>query len=385
MKICFISRFDSFASLALNYAILFRQVNWEVEFVVLDQQKLGQELWNSIKKRLDKNLITLVKYDKNIFIRNNVIFLSLTGGFIRKLFFENLQILNKKERPYLITAYPGVVYQNILDGLASRSFCDLIILPSKRELKYYDSFVENYNLEKAGFVGGYFKKKSYGGLPFINDIVFAEQTVVPNTVFERLYLAKKLIEIAKANEQRNLYVKPRIPIGGNSLFETKLHIIEALQIASGHQIPENLIISFKPIEYFTSQGATCMTISSTAAIETLQFHEKLIFITDFGPSENNGGLYFHDSGLEYKFSEIIAGVSKQINKEWKDEIYCPAEEQFARLIDRIMLDLRNNVKLGLRNTTVLYSTDYLCQRKQRIPKTFGKLQWLKRIFFNFSR
>lgn len=372
MKICFISRYDSFVRLACNYAIRFKQLKWDVVFVLLDQNKLSKFQVKNLKEELNFYNIILVPYKKEILEENDIIFLSLTGGYIKKIL---RTIATKKERPYLVAAYPGVVYQNIIDGFASRSLCDLIIFPSFKEKNEYDLFCETNDLLNAGIVGGYFEKKKYEGQDFSDDVVFAEQTVVPNTIYDRLYLAKKLIEFAEANPNRRLFIKPRNGVSGKSLFKTKLHIIQAFKATKRGKLPKNLIITFKPIEYYTSQGALCLTISSTAAIETLQFHNKIAFITDFGPSENNGGSYFNNSNAEYTFHEITYGKRNTINKEWKKQVYVSNNKCINQIIERIIADLKENRKIGIINSCRLFSTDYLKEKKLRLSYSFEILRY----------
>lgn len=361
MKICFISRFDSFVQLAKNYAMLFRQFNWEVEFVILNKENLSHKLYKAVTTELRENDIRLIEYSKDIFLKSDVVFFSLTGGFIKKIFKRNCQIFLNKNRPYLIASYPGIVYQNIIDGFCSRSICDLIIFPSFKELNEYQKFCTTYGLKNVGIVGGYFKKTNYDGNKFENDFIFAEQTVAPNTFNDRIYLAKMLLRLAKSNPNRLVYIKPRTTLIGDSLFKTKLHIIDAIRIACKNNIPKNIIFTFKPIEFFTSQGAMCLTISSTAAIETLQFHTKIAFITDFGPAENNGSDYFCDSGVQYKFSELLIGRKKEINSAWKKSVYVVANHCFSNIREKIISDLTNKRKLGIDNTAKLFAIEYLSE------------------------
>ena len=121
MKICFISRYDSFVNLAKNYAVLFKQNNWDVKFVILDEGKLNLNFLSKIEKDLEDNEIVKLNYQKSIFQENDAIFFCLTGGYIKRILKSN-NLMFTKDRPYLITAYPGVVYQNIYDGFSSRSF-----------------------------------------------------------------------------------------------------------------------------------------------------------------------------------------------------------------------------------------------------------------------
>lgn len=364
MKICFISKFDSFVRLALNYAIQFKRFNWEVTFVVLEKNKLSNSQISHLNNELKIHQIKVETYRKEIVLDSTAIFFCLTGGYIKKII-RSIALLMGKDRPYLISAYPGVVYKNIYDSFTSRNLCDLIIFPSFKEKLLYEGYCKEYRLTDNGIVGGYFKNKCHIGDDFTNDVVFAEQTVVPNTIFDRLYLARKLIEFAEKNQHKNLFIKPRITLSGTSLFETKLHILDALHTVKNKKLPDNLKITYEPIEYYTSQGATCVTISSTAAIETLQFHDKIAFISDFGPSENNGGTYFRNSNVEYSFSELIAGHVRNINKEWKKQVYISNDKCIEKIIEKVERDVAHNIRPGYQNSRKLYSNEYLTSPESR--------------------
>lgn len=379
MKICFISRYDSFVKLAQNYALEFRRHNWDVTFSILDRSKLSKSQVSILEQELSYNEIGLKTYKKKLFLENDVVFFCLTGGYIKKII-KTLNSDNKNVRPYLVAAYPGIIYQNIYDGFASRSLCDLIVFPSSKEKKEYDEFCKKYHLINIGVVGGYFSGKKYNGNDFSNDAIFAEQSVVPSTISDRLYLAKKLIEFAEKNPNKKLFVKPRNYRSDKSLFETKLHILDALNLIKNKNLPKNLIITYNPIEFYTSQGALCITISSTAAIETLQFHEKIAIISDFGPSENNGGTYFLDSNLQYTFSELISGVRKNINKDWKHQVYISNESCINTLIDRVIKDIKDGKKPGIINKKFLFSDEYINEKNIRLKKWFLAFRFFRSFF-----
>lgn len=379
MKICFISKFDSFVRLALNYAIQFKRFNWKVTFIVLEKNKLSNSQISHLNNQLKIHQIKLEAYRKEILLESTAIFFCLTGGYIKKII-RSIISLTEKDRPYLISAYPGVVYRNIYDGFTSRSLCDLIIFPSFREKMLYERYCQEYRLTDSGIVGGYFKSKCPIGDNFANDVVFAEQTVVPNTISDRLYLARKLIEFAEKNHNKNLFIKPRIALSGTSLFETKLHILDALNTVTNKKLPDNLKITYEPIEYYTSQGATCATISSTAAIETLQFHDKIAFISDFGPSENNGGTYFRNSNVEYSFSELIAGHVRAINKEWKKQVYISNDKCIEKIIEKVEQETAHNIRPGYQNSRKLYSNEYLTSQELRVNSTKNAYRYIQTRF-----
>lgn len=379
MKICFISKFDSFVRLALNYAIQFKRFNWEVAFIVLEKNKLSNSQISHLNNELKIHQIKLEVYRKEILLDSAAIFFCLTGGYIKKIIRSTISLV-EKDRPYLISAYPGVVYQNIYDGFTSRSLCDLIILPSFKEKMFYERYCKEYRLTDNGIVGGYFKNKCHIGNDFTNDVVFAEQTVVPNTISDRLYLARKLIEFAEKNHNKNLFIKPRIALSGTSLFETKLHILDALNTVKNKKLPDNLKITYEPIEYYTSQGATCATISSTAAIETLQFHDKIAFISDFGPSENNGGTYFRNSNVEYSFSELIAGHVRPINKEWKKQVYISNDKCIEKIIEKVEQEVVHNIRPGYQNSRKLYSNEYLTNPESRTKSRKSTYKYIQARF-----
>lgn len=386
MKICFISRFDSFVNLAKNFAINFRSYGDEICFIILDKDKISRQLLGKIQKELNDSNINIINYDKGVFITSDVVFLCLTGGFIKKIFRENYALLSKSNRPLLISAYPGLVYQNIYDGFASRTICDIILFPSRKEMEMYEKFCANYGLKNVGIVSGYFPKTQYKtGKELNNSIVFAEQTAVPNTKLDRLYLATRLIDLAKKNPEVTIYLKPRISRGGSSLFKPKIHILDAID-AVCERVPENLVITYNPIEYYTSRGAVCLTISSTAAIETLQFHEKIAFISDFGPSENNGWTYFDESNLKYSFQNFSIYSLKKINSKWKDSVYISSNNCIDLIRTKINCALKENTRNGILNFQKIFSKEYFEYAPPKVkslpllPKSIVRLyKWSKKL------
>ena len=85
MKICFISKFDSFVRLALNYAIQFKRFNWKVTFIVLEKNKLSNSQISHLNNQLKIHQIKLEAYRKEILLESTAIFFCLTGGYIKKI------------------------------------------------------------------------------------------------------------------------------------------------------------------------------------------------------------------------------------------------------------------------------------------------------------
>lgn len=347
-SITIICRHDSFIRKALRIAEIFREQSYHIILFIIDDYLLPKDVSKEINNLINRRGFEVRKgWPKKL--TGDICFLSLTGGFIKKFYSKYFEIIKSENRPILITGFPGICYQNVLDGIVSRSLCDILLINNKYEYEVYSKFVKKFGLHDVGIVVGFFSNINdrIDNTGMERDFVFSDQVAAPNTVKERLYLADKLMRFCDSIRGKGrLIIKPRVMPGERTLFNSKLYILDAINIVR-KSLPDNLLITNDNIFNYIQKGASSITVSSTVGIEALEFHDRTYFIRDFGPVEQVGGEYFVDSGSYLLMDELIDGNRGTVNGQWKMKHYQAfSKEGLLRKIKEI--DSRN-IRPGLFN------------------------------------
>lgn len=377
-RILLISRHDSFTKLAVRYALLLKQEGWDVNLLILNPKLIPQRILSNVVATLNNASIPTVQASDVDKKKYDALFFLITGGILKKLAID--WGLQTPDRPFIISAYPGLIYQNIFDGFVARSLCDLILLPSEFDLQNYYKFCRRFDLMPVAVTCGFFGNFKFDCIEDVSqeDFVFSEQSVAPNTVLERKYLSKKLVDLAKAITPRKLYISQRVKEGEPALFKTRFSIVDGIESIGK---PENLIFTNKPALSLIRSGASSLTVSSTVGVEALEFTDRSYFIKDFGPSEQVGGDFFVDSGTYVSFEDLIQGKRPTVDAEWKRQHY---EQLRPEFINKVFLEwIRSPKKYGIENYAKLISEELVAFPYSKIPsrKPAHKIgRWLFSLF-----
>ena len=377
-RILLISRHDSFTKLAVRYSLLLKQKGWNVKLLILNPKLVPKRILSSVVSTLDNADIPIVQASDVDIKKYDALFFLITGGILKKISID--WGLQNPDRPFIISTYPGLIYQNIFDGFVSRSLCDLILLPSEFDLQNYYDFCRKFDLKPVAVKCGFFGNLGCDYIHGISqeDFVFSEQSVAPNAVIERKYLSKKLIDFANTIAPKRLYISERVKEGEPTLFGTKFSIVDGIESIGK---PENLIFTNQPALSLIRSGASSLTVSSTVGVEALEFTDRSYFIKDFGPSEQVGGDFFVDSGTYISFEDLIQGKRPTVDAEWKRQHY---EQLRPEFINKVFLELiRSPQKYGIENYAKLISEELAAFPHSKIPsqKPAHKIgRWLFSLF-----
>ena len=381
-SITIICRHDSFTRRALQIAEVFYEQRYHIKVFIVDEYLLPESIKKEINELVDKCGFEVKKgWPKSL--TGDICFLSLTGGFIRKFYSKYFEVIKSRNRPILISGFPGLCYQNVLDGMVARSLCDILLINNEHEYEVYSKFVQKFGLRDVGIIVGFFSNinNRVDNTGMECDFVFADQMAAPNTVKERLYLAEKLMRFCDSIRGKGrLIIKPRVMSGEKTLFDSRLYILDAIKMIR-KDLPDNLLITNNNIFNYIQKGASSITVSSTVGVETLEFHDKTYFIKDFGPVEQVGGEYFVDSGSYLLMDDLIKGCRTTINSRWKMKHYQLFDKEI--LLAKINEIDSKNIRPGLFNMGVVVQED-LCNfnfvetfwLQVALYKVLNKIKWV---------
>lgn len=228
-------------------------------------------------------------------------------------------------RPVVVTGLPGMSIPARRRGLVYRSYADLFVVHSKTEVDAFENLAVDTPLTG---------KFALATLPFTTPsvtvrhdpagaFVFATQAVVPATLRERRNLARGLLEYARQHPERELVIKIRNMEGeAQTHADTKPLQRLVLEACEG-ELPANMSIRAGAMVDALDGAAGLVTVSSTAALEALEYGQPVALVSDFGVRKTNLNGAFVGSGLMTRLRMIAPDVSRWPAPDlaWKDRNY----------------------------------------------------------------
>ena len=220
-----------------------------------------------------------------------------------------------EDRPRLISAYPGILFRFGLEGMLDRSGADLLCLNSAEDLASYQRGRHALGLDSCNAVVTglpiLWRTKPRETAPEKPSIVFFEQPSIPVHPLQRRFLCEQIQQLAQAWPGHPVIFKPR-----TSSIESTLHRRHgemASVIDKMVREQPNLKLSFKPATLLLRQCGCAITVSSTAAMESMAMGISTRIVGDLGVTETLGNHFFAASGAVATFAEIRANPFEVIH------------------------------------------------------------------------
>ncbi|WP_419183832.1 DUF6716 putative glycosyltransferase, partial [Streptomyces albidus (ex Kaewkla and Franco 2022)] len=223
-------------------------------------------------------------------------------------------------RPVTVTGYVGVVYEKLADGLLLRHGADVVLANSRFDAERFRSVYTGVGADDSSvtegalpFLGGAPYQGPQPGRPFT--VVFAAQPSVPASRADRSYLLRRAVEHARAHPSREVLIKLRSRPG-----EHTTHIEEqpyqklAGRLSGG--LPANCRLVYGHMGEVLDRTDLLVTVSSTAALESLHRAIPTAVLTDLGVREALGNHHFLGSGCLASWDELDDGHLPEAEPEW---------------------------------------------------------------------
>lgn len=344
-KVIAIAKYDSFTKISSSFLLNCIEYGYKATLVLIkDSYKLSKRQLNEIYLT-NIEIISIINFKDIDYLKYDVVYLGLTGGPIKRFsqfFYKKYKDINN--RPIIICGYPGVILTSRFIGYSNRAFCDIILLNSIYDFEKYKKFSLWYNLNYSNaFVYGYSFEKIIKKQCNKKYIVFAEQSVIPKTFRDRMYLVGRLLDYADANPDENIIIKPRIKIGEKTIFTCKYPFEKLIILWSlRRNIPQNINFSYEKIEKLLNKCSLLITVSSTVAIQSVYSGIPTAIIGDFGINEEMGIDFYMNSGCVTLFDDLIQNkFICNINKEWFDKniVHCDTKKElFFKFLEKKIVE-----------------------------------------------
>ncbi|MEU7579467.1 DUF6716 putative glycosyltransferase [Streptomyces sp. NPDC041068] len=271
----------------------------------------------------------------------DVLVLALVGGAVQAVLHGLARVTQDarltegtRRRPVVVTGYVGVVYEKLADGLLLRHGADVVLANSRQDAERFRAVYEGVGADASSvteaalpFLGGapYEKHDPY-------TVVFAAQPSVPETAAHRTYLLRRIVEHARLHPDREVLLKLRSKPGEHTTHIEELPYQKLAQRIDGG-LPANCRLVYGHMGEVLDRTDLLVTVSSTAALESLHRRIPTAVLTDLGVREALGNHHFTGSGCLASWDQLDAGHLPVPDETWLARQGVAADGAYERAFD----------------------------------------------------
>lgn len=265
----------------------------------------------------------------------DILVLSLVGGGVQAMLHGLGRVwADRRDRPVVVTGYVGVVYEKLADGLLLRHGADLVLANSRQDADRFRAVYEGVGADPSAVTE--VALPFLGGAPHPGDhdpytVVFAAQPSVPDSRRDRTYLLERLIRHARTHPDRRVLLKLRSRPGEHTTHIEELPYQKLAQRFG--ELPANFELVYGNMGEVLDRTDLLVTISSTAALESLHRRIPTVVLTDLGVRETLGNHHFVGSGCLASWDQLDARHRPTANEDWVSRQGVCADGSYPRAFD----------------------------------------------------
>ncbi|MFI9080587.1 DUF6716 putative glycosyltransferase [Streptomyces sioyaensis] len=274
--------------------------------------------------------------------RYDVIVLACVGGAVQAMLHGLARAWSAgtpdaagQHRPVVVTGYVGVVYEKLADGLLLRHGADVVLANSRHDADRFREVYRGVGADEHSvvecalpFLGG----DRYTGEHTPYTVVFAAQPSVPESRADRNYLLRRAVEHARTHPDREVLIKLRSKPGEHTTHIEELPYQKlAAKVPGG--LPANCRLVYGNMGEVLDRTDLMVTVSSTAALESLHRGIPTAVLTDLGVREALGNHHFLGSGCLASWDELDAGHRPEPDREWLARQGVAADGSYEKAFD----------------------------------------------------
>ncbi|MET7292070.1 DUF6716 putative glycosyltransferase [Streptomyces griseoloalbus] len=264
----------------------------------------------------------------------DLLVLALVGGGVQAMLHGLKRIWeDRPQRPVVVTGYVGVVYEKLADGLLLRHGADLVLANSRQDAERFRAVYEGVRADSGSvtevalpFLGG----AAYTGEHDPYTVVFAAQPSVPESRKDRTYLLNRLVQHARRHPEREVLLKLRSKPGEHT---THIEELPYQKLSQRLDLPPNFRLVYGHMGEVLDRTDLLVTVSSTAALESLHRRIPTVVLTDLGVREALGNHHFVGSGCLASWDQLDAGHRPEPDEEWVARQGVAADGSYATAFD----------------------------------------------------
>ncbi|MEU2728870.1 DUF6716 putative glycosyltransferase [Streptomyces griseoviridis] len=264
----------------------------------------------------------------------DLVVLALVGGGVQAMLHGlGHAWAGRERRPVVVTGYVGVVYEKLADGLLLRHGADLVLANSRQDAERFRAVYEGVGADASAvtevalpFLGG----APYEGEHAPYTVVFAAQPSVPDNRRDRTYLLERLVRHARQHPEREVLLKLRSRPGEHT---THIEELPYQKLAQRLDPPANFRLVYGNMGEVLDRTDLLVTVSSTAALESLHRRIPTAVLTDLGVREVLGNHHFVGSGCLASWDQLDAGHAPGPDPRWVARQGVAADGGYATAFD----------------------------------------------------
>ncbi|BFO14782.1 hypothetical protein SHKM778_11700 [Streptomyces sp. KM77-8] len=264
----------------------------------------------------------------------DVLVLALVGGGAQAMLHGLGRVWeDRPSRPVVVTGYVGVVYEKLADGLLLRHGADLVLANSRQDADRFRAVYDGVGADSSSvtevalpFLGG----ASYTGEHEPYTVVFAAQPSVPDSRRDRTYLLNRLVGHARLHPGREVLLKLRSKPGEHT---THIEELPYQKLVQRLDPPANFRLVYGHMGEVLDRTDLLVTVSSTAALESLHRRIPTVVLTDLGIREALGNHHFVGSGCLASWDQLDAGHRPEPDPDWVARQGVAAEGSYGTAFD----------------------------------------------------
>ncbi|MEU9031826.1 DUF6716 putative glycosyltransferase [Streptomyces sp. NPDC048383] len=246
-----------------------------------------------------------------------------------------------RRRPIVMTGYVGVVYEKMADGLLLRAGADIVLANSPFDRRRFAEIYEPLGIPASCIVQTalpfldqrpYDANRTHARHPYT--VCFAVQPSVPADRNGRLYLLRRAISHARLRPGRDVLVKLRSK-PGEATTHVEAHHYQVLAEQLEEPLPPNLHFVYGNMSETLDRTDLLVTVSSTAALESMHRGMPTAILSDLGVREIHGNHYFVASGCVTDWSAIDEGAAPLARESWTTDQGIRPLDPYGELRTRI--------------------------------------------------
>ncbi|MEV7724949.1 DUF6716 putative glycosyltransferase [Streptomyces sp. NPDC087917] len=248
---------------------------------------------------------------------------------------------NSLHRPVVMTGYVGVVYEKMADGLLLRAGADVVLANSPFDRRRFRDVYAPLGIPESCIVQTalpfldqrpYDMNRTHAEHPYT--VCFAVQPSVPEDRNGRLYMLRRAISHARRRPGRDVLVKLRSR-PGEATTHVEAHHYQVLAEQTGEPLPPNLHFVYGNMSETLDRTDLLVTVSSTAALESMHRGMPTAILSDLGVREIHGNHYFVGSGCVTDWTAIDEGAAPLAHESWTADQGIRSTDPFGELRHRI--------------------------------------------------
>lgn len=263
-------------------------------------------------------------------VQEDIIFASATGPVVAEIYSRMLRTEPvDARRTALISALPSVAYPATQKGWNYRRAGDAFICHSHAEARDFSFMTEYHAGHQPTIMVSKLPFLNCTGFPpaqekLINRLVFAPQAKVPETAEQRESILLALEKASKMNPGLEVMIKLRAK-AGEPQTHLEAHPYDSLfsQLQAQNKISPESRIQFDTgsMSEALIPGSALVTVSSTAALESIDRGLPTMVLSDFGVNRQMINTVFVASGIIGDLDDVVALNFGEPSKAWLRENY----------------------------------------------------------------